>query len=91
MWLVDVDSVNLSMLFTTLIDSSGVTPFAVAVKLQQVTRQVETPELDCAGQLWLPALRAWKWQGRLRIIGLPPASWLILTSDALTLIQLFTS
>ena len=91
MWLVDVDSVNLSMLFSILIDSSGVTPFAVAMKLQQVTRETKSPGLDVAGQLWLPALRAWKWQGRLRIIGLPPMSWLVLTSDAWTLTHLFTS
>ena len=90
MWLVDVDSIDLGMLFATLIDASGVTPFVIALKLQQVMRQTEPPNLDCAGKLWLPALKAWKWQGRLRIIGLPPASWVVLTSDAWTLVHLFT-
>ena len=87
-WLIDVDHLDLCMLFTLLIDTSGVSPFAVAMKLQQVTRETQPPNLNCLGDLWAPLLRAWRWQGRLQMIGISPASWIVLTSDALTLVQL---
>ena len=90
-WLLDVDSLDLCAIFPVLIDSAGVSPFAVAIKLQQVTREMQPPGLDCLGSKWIPAMKTWALQGRFRVIGLPPHSWVMVCSSAWVLTALFSN
>ena len=77
------------MILLLIIEFSIAERFVVAVKCQQVEKAYECPGLDCQGKEWQPLLTIWALQGRLRISGSPPDTWIIVGSTASETLQLF--
>ena len=91
LWIVDVSSSDVMIILALLLDHSGVYPFVLALKCQQVTKQFERPGLDCYGKRWEPLITLWALQGRIKLIGSSPNTWLILSSTCTELVRLFSA
>ena len=91
LWIVDVSSSDVMIILALLLDHSGVYPFVLALKCQQVTKQFERPGLDCYGKRWEPLIILWAPQGRIKLIESSPNTWLILSSTCTELVRLFSA
>ena len=91
MWVLDIASPELMTVIAMLLDNSGIYPMVIAMKCQQVTKELQRPGLDCLGKQWVPLLTIWVLQGRLKLIGSSPNTWVVIASTCTELVELFTA